>query len=299
MYDSMTRDVDLDEINPRNLLRYYLRGLETLFTDEDGTPWGDHFFWWCLSQGLMRIEEESSITVIPARRVEMHDHMIRDYDTFILTNLDRPPVHCITSVSVVYPSPSLIDGSNGGYPYKQSTSDPDSGAPLSDTNIAYNIPMEWIRIRRSGQLQIVPSWGGINSLGAGMGSSFPFATFDGALYVPQMWRIEYIGGFYNSRVPMIVADALFKSAAIEALTVLSDTVRPPGATSFNLVFDGVQRSYQIDTGQQGGVAAVFSARIRQYRKDLYGDPQNKAIAQVGGMIQRIRDRYQGIMLLPT
>ncbi len=283
----------LADITPTNMKKFYLRGLEPLFREISGEVWNDEFFWWCLSQGVMMVEGRSSVALLPIQRVEFHDYNIRDNTTYLFMRLHKPPVYSISRVSVVYPiTVSDATGNTSTFKYTQGGVD---GIKPQEDNVIYEVPMDWIRLERSGQLIIVPTLGiAQQQYFSEGGSYFPLST-GFPEHLPHMFRVEYIGGFHNTEVPMMVVDAIFKAASIEALTVLSDTLRPPGVTSMELDFDGVRRSYTLDAGKDS-VAALFSARISQYRRDLFGVANASTFSHRGGLIAQIRDRYQGFSM---
>lgn len=282
MLGKLTRDVPIDQISPENLKKRYLRGLESLFVDRDGTPWEDDWYWWWLSKGLERVEEAANVSVIPRKRVEFHDYIVDDYKQFAYLELWYPPVHSVTKVQAIYP----ISGQTPGLSTLESQLDDD---------VIFDFPLEWVRLYPGGKMHLVPTQGTLSQVMLGRGGAYLPLIYQTLGYLPQLWRVEYIGGFSNKGVPLIVADAIYKAAAIECLTVLSDTLRPPGATNISTSIEGISRSYGMESGVGGKVAAVFSSRLASYKEDLYGT--NSRGQQMGGMLQTIQSRYQGIPMV--
>lgn len=284
MLTSPVTSVKIPDINPHNLKSLYLRGLVHLFVDrpihegDKPTPWPDEVFWWAISKGIERIEEGANVSVMPRKRTEFHDYILGDYIQFAFVKLWFPPVHAVTKVSAIYP----VTGSPSGLEFNAETE-----------NTIFDFPPEWFRLYPSGQLHIVPTQGTLSQVLLGRGGSYLPMIYGTLTYLPQLWRVEYIGGFHNTDVPFIVADAIFKAAAVQLLTTLSDTLRPPGVTSMATNFDGLSRSYSFENGG-GRNAALFSSRISAYNTELYGSPEDSGTHQTGGMIKTIRDRYMGI-----
>lgn len=276
-FTGLVTHVDLNTITPNMLKRVYLRGLVKLFVDEVGKPWEDSWWWWWLSKGVERVEEGANVSIMPRQRIEIYDFKLSDYTQFAYFDLYHPPVHAVTRVRAIYPvtgvTPTTVTEDNAG--------------------ILFDFPLEWVRLYPGGRLHLVPTSGTLSQVLIGRGGSYLPIFYGQLKYVPQLWRIEYISGFYSSSVPFIVADAVFKAAAIEALTVLADTLRPPGVKGMNTTYDRLNRTYQFEGGGPK-VAALFTSRINAYRSDLYGSPDEGSSYQKGGLLQTIRDQFQGI-----
>lgn len=284
--NGLINEVSLEDINPETLKSLYLRGLAPLFVDrptekgKPGKPWPDAWWWWMLSKGVERVEEAANVSVIARKRLELHDYLITDYQQFAYIELWFPPVHSVNKVQAIYPV-------TGVHPYA-------GDDPTLESDVILDFPLEWVRLYPGGKLHLVPTQGTLSQVLLGRGGSYLPMIYGTMKYLPQLWRIEYIGGFYNSKLPFIVADAILKAAAIQALTVLADTLKPPGATGISTNFDGISRNYNFEvTGGSGKVASMFSSRLAAYRTELYGSPDETG-HQLGGMLRAIRDRYQGI-----
>lgn len=273
----LSSHIPLNEINPDTLINQYLTGLEHLFVDINGNPWPDSWWWWKLSKGLERIEEGSHVTVTPRKHVELRDYSFNEFKQFAYFKLYKSPVFSVKKVQAVYPI-------TGGTP--TGSSHPD------DRGIVVDYPVEWVRLYPNGDLHLVPTYGSLSKILIGQGGALvpPINSF--LDYFPQHWRIEYIAGFQTEKIPFIIADAIFKAAAVEALTVLSDTVKPVGALSMETRFRGLIRKYSFERGDTT-TASVFTSRIRAYKADLYGD-KGQSELQTGGLISAIRNRYCGI-----
>ena len=292
----LIRDLPFDQINPNLLLSFYLRGLQDLFVDKDGTPWDASWFNFCISQGMMLVEQRCNIAIEPQQRVELHDYEHEQVSQYLLLNLEFPPVVDVVHFSAVYPA----DFQGGGVPAWIQGSNTIKFDDIEPGNVAFDFPKNWIRVREDGQVQIVPLAGGIDSAFLGVGSVYLPLLF-GALYrLPQLWRVEYICGFHNQQVPFIVVDAIMKASAIEALSKVAETLRPPGVTNIELgLGNQVRRSYSLDAGRRRGTAALFGDLLSKYREDLFGSRELPSKVHEGGLLQQIRDKYHGIPLYPV
>lgn len=289
MLTRLLHALDLEQINPVTLKSVYLRGLVGLFTDPPvvqgapPTPWPDELFWVFLSKGAERIKELANVIVAPERVLEVHDYRARDYVQMARLTLFKAPVHQVTSVKAVYPSTGVVAGS--------------TQAVNSDgSQTIFDFPLEWVRLYADGSLHLVPTQGSLSNIMLGRGGAYIPLVYGALEYLPQLWQIEYVAGFQNTKVPYIVADALFKIAAIEALTTLSDTLKPVGASSVSVSFDGISRNTQFESGR-GRAAAVFASRIEAYQKEVYGSSEAVSTHEVGGLIKQIRDRYHGVSMV--
>ena len=240
----LTNQIGISEINPDMLINNYLTGLEDLFVDKEGIPWPNSWWWWRLSKGVERVEEGANITLMPRKRVEFHDYKQTDYIQFAYIELWHAPVLSVEKVSAVYPV----------------TGPPISQTGIDDRGVIIDFPIEWVRLYPGGKLHIVPTAGTLSQVLLGKGGSYLPLIYNHLSYLPQLWKIEYTAGFQNLYVPFIIADAVFKAAAIEALTVLSDSIRPPGTTNMEVSFDGLSRRYSFEKGDKKA-AAMFTSRI--------------------------------------
>tara|TARA_R100000808_G_C2126921_1_gene136991 strand:+ start:328 stop:1191 length:864 start_codon:yes stop_codon:yes gene_type:complete len=284
MIKGLQKHVQISDISPTVLKNTYLRGLESLFVDPDGTPWPDEWYYWWLSKGVERVEEVANVRVIPKKYVEFHDYILTDYVNFAYIELFNPPVMAVTKVQAIYPTTG--GATVGAY----------SDTAAENSNVIFDFPLEWVRLYEGGKMHLVPTQGTLSQVLLGRGGAYLPMIYGSLNYLPQLWRIEYIGGFMNQTIPFIVVDAIYKAACIEALTVLSDTLRPPGVTSLASAVDGISRNFNFEIGNQK-VSALFSSRLGSYTKDLYGSDEGGRDDMIrGGMLLTIKQRYQGISM---
>ena len=282
MINGLQKHVQLSDITPEVLKRNYLRGMESLFVDRDGAPWPDDWYYWWLSKGVERVEEVANVKVIPHKYVEFHDYVLTDYVNFAYLELFNPPVMAVTKVEAIYPT-------TGGATVGALNSD-------NDSNVIFDFPIEWVRLYEGGKMHLVPTQGTLSQVLLGRGGAYLPMIYGSLSYLPQLWRITYIGGFMNQNIPFIVADSIYKAACIEALTVLSDTLRPPGVTALASAVDGISRNFNFEIGNQK-VSALFASRLGAYMKDLYGSEEAGRDDMIrGGMLWTIKQRYQGISM---
>jgi len=283
MVKGLQKHVQLSNITPAVLKSNYLRGLETLFVDPDGTPWPDEWYYWWLSKGVERVEEQANVKVIPHNYVEFHDYVLTDYVNFAYIELFNPPVMAVTKVEAIYPTTG--GATVGAF---------DSTA--NNSNVIFDFPLDWVRLYEGGKMHLVPTQGTLSQVLLGRGGAYLPMIYGSLSYLPQLWRISYVGGFMNQNIPFIVVDAIYKAACIEALTVLSDTLRPPGVTSLASAVDGISRNFNFEIGNQK-VSALFASRLGAYMKDLYGSDTGGRDDMIrGGMLWTIKQRYQGISM---
>lgn len=104
-------------------------------------------------------------------------------------------------------------------------------------------PTSWVTLQGDqGLIRIIPNSGSIVNADASFLSSSAYRTIvlGGLKSWPNMWRITYIAGFENDKVPDIVNDLLGTIAAIKVLSMVGPTIFPFASQSIGL--DGMSQS---------------------------------------------------------
>ena len=291
LHDGFVTGLPIADIDYRFLIDNYLTAQEPLFRDRENRPFPAS--WWNtqLSAGFALVEGKCDICIIPRQIVEMQDYETWQISEFVLLQTERTPVQEVISIAGVFPS-SVREG----HTMKAWVSGTKAVefADLDRDQFAFEFPLNWIKMRDGGQIQIVPTAGGINAAFLGVGGAFMPMVLGTGANIPNLWRVEYIAGFHNTDVPFMLLDAVMKAAAINCYTRLSELMRPPGVKSMSLETEGVKRTYAFEATK--GVASVFSSSIAAYREDLYGSSDMPSSTHVGGLLQQIKDKYQGEVL---
>lgn len=290
----ITKQVSHERVNYNTLISDYLWGLEPLFFDRKGHPCTPT--WWNtrLSAGYALVEQLTDVTILPEEVVEFHDYDPGQLDNFVLVQLQETPVHSVLKFSAVFPA--LATG-GGTYPAWVAGRTTESFDDIDGDTVAFSFPPEWFKVKDGGQLQILPSAGGIDSSVLGLGRGhMPFSHGANAA-IPSLWRVQYIAGFHNQGIPFYVYDTCMKAAAMDALTHIADTLKPPGVTSMVLQIEDVRREYSFDAGKAKGLASMFSDRLSSYYDHLYGSKNRASPTTQGGALQQIKDDYAGLMML--
>jgi hypothetical protein len=137
--------------------------------------------------------------------------------------------------------------------------------PSGDLGIIYRIDPAWLESAnlQRGQVNILPllpagSGGVLPSPTPGAGGS-AFLTILGSMgWVPALWEIDYISGFQEGRVPLIVNELIGCTAAINVLSEIEATNR---VGQFSVGLDGAQQS--VNTGG----SQVYEERIKKLMAD--------------------------------
>lgn len=271
---------DLTDLTPEYLKRNYLFGLD--FVDREGAECPPEFYEGHIATAVATLERHCELDV--ARKVvtdEVHDYHVKDYQQYAFLQLFRWPV-----VQRTVPS-RVAAGDNAIYPVQRLAAVYPTGQTICE------FPLEWIRLDAAhGQLQLVPTNGSLSSFLIGRGGQYLPLVFQNLDYLPQLWHIDYVSGFEDRQVPRDILDAICKIAAIDVLTIIGDTIFPPGVSSISAGVDGLSQGLGIVNNGQG--PAVFQGRCKAYNLELYGDPSLK---NRPGRLDSIRDFYKGIRMV--
>lgn len=110
--------------------------------------------------------------------------------------------------------------------------------------------------------------------------------------VPNYWRLKYLTGFPNDKIPSDILQAIGMMATIPVLGIISDAFSGKkglgfGVSSKSISLDGLSQSVSsFNSGQSG----IFGARIKQYGDQLFG------INGRPGLIETLRDYYGAILM---
>ena len=152
-----------------------------------------------------------------------------------------------------------------------------------DSARIWELRPEWFQTKKHGVIQITPTSGTLGSLPAlrSGGSFLPMiAVGPRSRPVPGVHRLTYLAGFEAGALPEDIVDAIAKTACINVLNVVGDSLLA-GIASQSVSIDGLSESFNTT---QSAENALYSARIRMYREELKTE------------IQRLRQRYHGVTM---
>lgn len=259
-------EASLEDLSPEMFLSDYLIGIEP---QVNGKPVEREFYKRWLARSVAHIEKEANIS-IKTRRVlkEPHDYNAVDYQNFSFIQLWNRPILDVQAIRAVFPTGQLL----------------------------MDFPKEWLRVdHNSSQVQLVPTQGSLSSVLLGRGGAWLPLLFQTLSYLPQFFQVDYTTGFPAGKLPEDIIEAVMKRCAIDVLAQFGDLIYGPGVTSVSNSMDGMSESRSIvNNGQLG---AVFTSRIAQYRKDLYGEGQTYGGSGQNGLIKRIKQYYGGVIAM--
>jgi len=258
----------IEDLTPEFLKAKYLLGLK--FVDENGNEYPDDWYEQKIAVAISNFEHYTNLTVIPHEvENETHDYYIRDYEQYAFVQLYQYPIietRDTPLVKAVYPTGQFIT----------------------------EFPREWVRVEHQhGQIQLVPTQGSLSHVLLGQGGSYLPIIYQGLGYLPFLFAVSYTAGFAKGKVPQLFLDAIAKLACIELLSVIGDSVRPAGITSQSLSVDGLSESRGFQNSPE--FAPIFSGRISQYKRELFGDP---ALGKKG-LFDEIKGYYRGLNMWVT
>jgi hypothetical protein len=127
---------------------------------------------------------------------------------------------------------------------------------VSNTRIV-DIALEWVESHKYGFVELVPfnQEAAFNFIGLVWVSSLR-----GPIPIPNFWNFKALVGF--TELPRTILEILGKKAAIDALTLLGQALRP-GIGSQSVSRDGVSESVSYTNTAQFG---IFTGTIAVYQK---------------------------------
>lgn len=265
MSESGRVDGDLltQDLTPEMLKTDYLTGINI---QVDGQPMPEDWYQRQIKRAITAVEKESQIAITPHTvKHEPHDYNANDYQNFAFLQLFNRPILRVDAMRAVYPTGTLL----------------------------MDFPKEWIRPDyNAGQIQLVPTMGSLSTILLGRGGAWLPLLFQTINYLPQFFQVDYVAGFPAGQLPQDIAEAVMKKASIDILAIAGDLIYGPGISSISTSIDGMSESKTIvNNGQLG---AVFTSRISQYRKDLYGEANTYGGSGQPGLLQRLKSHYHGV-----
>lgn len=229
----------LDILSVEELRTNFLFGVD--LTDDAGTPYPDSLFAFYIESAVSRVEADFDLilkpTVIPE---EAHDFHKKDYDKYVLFQLDYRPIVEVQSVRLVLPTNVQVISYN-----------PES------FNIDYN----------AGTVEIVPGSGQIT---LGQTGAFLPLVFGGQDYLPRAIRVNYTAGFSDrivrgrdGRIPGLIREYIGMLAAEGPLGIAGDLLGGAGIASQSISLDGLAQSFNTTSSATN---SGYGARIIQYQK---------------------------------
>jgi hypothetical protein len=241
---------DANIMTVQDLKDVYLTGVN--LTDDDNIPYPDIVFGWGIRSAIDWLEKILGISIRKKTIVgEKYDYYRRDYQEWVGIQLRTRPVISVSQVQVMWPS----------------------------NTVAMTFDPSWLHWRDSGQLNIVPTAGTLSQVLLTVGGSFlPFIAV-GRDWVPDIFSIDYVAGFDEGEVPMLIRDVIGMRASFAPLNLAGDLIGGPGIASSSASMDGLSQSINTTSSPEN---AGYSGRLRLYSREM------------PDMIKQLRRTYQGI-----
>ena len=137
-------------------------------------------------------------------------------------------------------------------------------------------PHEWLVIKRIASVAIyrnvhlIPNSSSVHGAKMSQNSIIyngisPHLGWFGQTYIPNYWRLKYITGWDDDKVPEDLIDLIGKFAAINTLSVIGSYLYGVGLSSITVSLDGVSQSTPLS---RGGKYGMFGDRIQLYMDDI-------------------------------
>ncbi len=183
---------------------------------------------------------------------ERHDYVSTDYMNFGTIRLNHVPLLKVVQYLVIYP----------------------------DTGQTTVFPLDWVQTDAeglTGEIQLVPGVGSANAFVIGMGNSLLPMIFRCADFLPDLFKISYISGFPNNKVPSNILQVIGKKVAIDVLLQVSNSLLGQGIISQSLSIDGMSQSI-------GKIPFIYMGQIQMLQK------------QIDAEISTLRSYYNGLRM---
>ena len=248
-------------IDVQQLKRDYLFGINVM--DQEGNPLSDESYRVFLDNAISTLEHQLDINITPTNVTESKDYRLNDYSDWGFMYLNEYPVIKLISLEMVY--------------FENAANQPET---------IQTIPTEWIRLQdMDGIIRLIPNARFPANLQVDNSGNF-FPEVLRSNMVPNLWRINYISGFSDGKVPNIINQAIGMMAAIQAMNLGGIQVFGPGVASKSIGLDGMSQSISTTVNAENG---AYSPVIHAYQNLLYGTKENDH----NGLISILRDYYKG------
>lgn len=229
----------LDVLSVEELKTNFLFGID--LTDDAGDPYPDSLFAFYIESAVSQVEAHFDVILKPTVITEeTHDFYKRDWDEYVLTQLDYTPVASVQRVRLVLPQEVTV------IEFEPSALQVDHNA---------------------GTLEVVPGTGQIT---LGQTGAFLPVIFGGRDYLPRAVRVDYTAGFSDKivrgrdgRVPAMLREYAGMLAAEGPLGIAGDLLVGAGIASQSIALDGLSQSINTTSSATN---SGYGARILQFQK---------------------------------
>lgn len=148
-----------------------------------------------------------------------------------------------------------------------------------DTGQSVEFPLNWLQTDMeglTGSFSIIPGVGSANSFIIGQGSTLLPLLFNTQEYLPYLFKISYIAGFPNNKVPAQILQVIGKKVAIDILTQISNAILAQGLVGESISIDGVSESVTR-------IPFIYEKQIGFYRKQIDEEISQLRMVYGGGI----------------
>ncbi len=208
-------------------------------TDDDGNELDKEILENAILSAVSWLEHELDISITPRTYTENRDFIKTDYFNWGYLNLYHYPVVSVTSWKARYPLNTEL----------------------------FEYPSEWYRIyEETGQLQLVPTAGTISTWFISAGGYMPYVMSKAS--IPQFFEIEYIAGFPNDEIPLMLNKLIGLKASIDVFHIVGDLIAGAGIANYSVGLDGLSQSVGTTSSATN---SGYGARVLNYEKAIKND----------------------------
>ena len=217
-------------ITPRDVIQFGLIGVPKVFP-MTGEHLTEEHVALHLQTAINELEMQG-LLLSPVNSFHVDDALSSSFfDTrYFPTLLKRFPVREIISVELRYPN-----------------------AGTENASLVYTIPKQWVTFENN-KVNIIPTTGYLMMTSLSGSAQIPVTTLFTSRYRPSAYRIEYLAGFDQDKLPVIVWQLLNDMATYSLLAEIAPLLFP--STGLSVGVDGLSQSTQLPG------PTVFNGRLQ-------------------------------------
>lgn len=223
-------------ITPKDVIQFGLVGVPKVFpmTGEEIT---EEYVALYLQSAINELEMQG-LVLSPIISFHVDDAMGSSFfDTrYFPTLLKRYPVRKIISFELRYPN-----------------------AGTENASLVYRVPEQWITFENN-KVNVIPKTGYLMPTSVSGSAQIPLTTLFTSRYRPSAYRIEYLAGFDQDQLPVIVWQLLNDMATFNLLSAIAPLLFP--TTGLNVGVDGLSQSTQL------AGPAIFNGRLQALEEKI-------------------------------
>lgn len=218
----------------KNLKERFIAGVDLTF--DDGSPFPDSLFEYCISSAISTLEHELDIYIAPVQKADDVDFRTPNFYNWDFVQLDHYPIVSVDKWEVIFPSNQTL----------------------------FEYPLSWIRLDADkGVVRLFPDRGQIPQWMVNA-SFYPYLVM-GQSNLPHFYKIHYTAGFDVEKIPFAINEVIGIMASMLPLDIAGDLIAGAGIASSSVGLDGISQSISTTASATN---AGYGARIISLKSRL-------------------------------